>query len=127
MDAIITTAQVPGRRAPILLTEDMMDRLKPGTVVVDLAAESGGNSVLTRPGEVVEVKGVRIYGPLNLPSELAVHASEMYAKNLLNLSTLLIEKGEFAPKWEDEIVQGALLMKEGEILHGPTKAPLGGA
>lgn len=70
---------------------------------------------------------MRIFGPLNLPSELAVHASEMYAKNLLNLSGLLMEKGEFAPKWEDEIVQGALLMKEGEILHGPTKALVGGA
>ncbi|WP_117237952.1 NAD(P) transhydrogenase subunit alpha [Thermus sediminis] len=126
MDVLITTAQVPGRRAPILLTEDMVERLKPGTVVVDLAAESGGNCVLTRPGEVVEVKGVRIYGPLNLPSELAVHASEMYAKNLLSLSSLLIEGGEFAPKWEDEIVQGALLMKEGEILHGPTRALVGG-
>ncbi len=127
MDAIITTAQVPGRRAPILLTEDMMERLKPGTVVVDLAAESGGNCVLTRPGEVVEVRGVRVYGPLNLPSELSVHASEMYAKNLLNLSSLLVEKGEFAPKWEDEILKAALLMKEGEILHGPTRALLGGA
>jgi NAD(P) transhydrogenase subunit alpha len=127
MDAIITTAQVPGRRAPILLTEDMVERLKPGTVVVDLAAESGGNCVLTKPGELVEVRGVRIYGPLNLPSELSVHASEMYAKNLLNLSSLLIEKGEFAPKWEDEIIQGALLMKEGEVVHGPTKALLGGA
>ena len=75
----------------------------------------------------MEVKGVRIFGPLNLPSELSVHASEMYAKNLLNLSSLLMEKGEFAPKWEDEIIQGALLMKEGEILHGPTKALVGGA
>lgn len=127
MDVLITTAQVPGRRAPILLTEDMVERLKPGTVVVDLAAESGGNCVLTKPGEVVEVRGVRVYGPLNLPSELSVHASEMYAKNLYNLSGLLIEKGEFAPKWEDEIVRAALLMKEGEVLHGPTKALLGGA
>ncbi|TBH15236.1 NAD(P) transhydrogenase subunit alpha [Thermus thermamylovorans] len=127
MDAIITTAQVPGRRAPILLTEDMVERLKPGTVVVDLAAESGGNCALTRPGEVVEVRGVRIFGPLNLPSELAVHASEMYAKNLLNLLDLFVAKGEFAPQWEDEILQGALLMREGEILHGPTKALVGGA
>ena len=95
--------------------------------VVDLAAESGGNCVLTKPGEVVEVRGVRVYGPLNLPSELSVHASEMYAKNLYNLSSLLIEKGAFAPKWEDEIVRAALLMKEGEVLHGPTKALLGGA
>ncbi|KIX84640.1 NAD(P) transhydrogenase subunit alpha [Thermus filiformis] len=125
MDAVITTAQVPGRRAPILLTEDMMDRLAPGSVVVDLAAESGGNCVLTKPGEVVEVKGVRIYGPLNLPSELSVHASEMYAKNLYNLSRLLFKGKDFAPDWEDEILKGALLVKDGQVVHGPTKALLG--
>ncbi|MGQ9511477.1 MAG: NAD(P) transhydrogenase subunit alpha [Thermaceae bacterium] len=124
MDVVITTAQVPGRRAPILLTEDMMDRLPPGSVVVDLAAESGGNCVLTKPGEVVEVKGVRIYGPLNLPSELSVHASEMYAKNLYNLSKLLFREGEYRPDWEDEILKGALLVKDGQVVHGPTKALL---
>ncbi len=124
MDAIITTAQVPGRRAPILLTEDMMDRLAPGSVVVDLAAESGGNCALTQPGKVVEVKGVRIYGPLNLPSELSVHASEMYAKNLYNLSRLLFKDGTFAPDWEDEILKGALLIKDGQVVHGPTRALL---
>ncbi len=127
MDAIITTAQVPGRRAPILLTEDMVERLRPGTVVVDLAAESGGNCALTRPGELVEVRGVRIYGPLNLPSELAFHASEMYAKNLLALSALLLKDGALAPDWEDEILKGALLVREGEVVHGPSRALLGGA
>lgn len=125
MDAVITTAQVPGRRAPILLTEDMLDRLAPGSVVVDLAAESGGNCALTKPGEVVEVRGVRIYGPLNLPSELSVHASEMYARNLYHLSKLLFKGGEFVPEWEDEILKGSLLVKDSQVVHGPTKALLG--
>lgn len=126
MDAVITTAQIPGRNAPILITKDMVERMSPGSVVVDLAAESGGNCELTQPGKTVEVNGVKIVGPLNLPSALSVHASEMYAKNLYNLSKLLIKDGQLAPDWTDEILAGALLTHQGEITHAPTKALVGG-
>lgn len=121
MDVVITTAQIPGRTAPILITQDMVARMAPGAVIVDLAAESGGNCELTRPGEVVEASGVRIYGPLNLPSELAIHASEMYAKNLYNLAKLLIKDGHLASDWSDEILAGALLVHGGRVVHGPTQ------
>ncbi len=127
MDAVITTAQIPGRNAPILITKDMVERMNPGAVVIDLAAESGGNCELTQPGKTVEVNGVKIVGPLNLPSALSVHASEMYAKNLYNLSKLLIKDGQLAPDWSDEILAGALLTHQGEITHAPTKALVGGA
>jgi len=126
MDAVITTAQVPGRRAPILVTKDMVERMNPGAVIVDLAAESGGNCELTRPGETLEVRGVKVVGPLNLPSALPIHASEMYAKNLYNLSRLLIKDGQLAPDWDDEILAGALLTHQGEITHAPTRALVGG-
>ncbi len=127
MDAVITTAQIPGRKAPILITKDMVERMSPGAVIVDLAAESGGNCELTKPGETLELNGVKIVGPLNLPSALSVHASEMYAKNLYNLSKLLIKDGQLAPDWSDEILAGALLTHQGEITHAPTKALVGGA
>lgn len=127
MDAVITTAQIPGRNAPTLITKDMVERMHPGAVIVDLAAESGGNCELTQPGKTIEVNGVKIVGPLNLPSALSVHASEMYAKNLYNLSKLLIKDGQLAPDWSDEILAGALLTHQGEITHAPTKALIGGA
>jgi NAD(P) transhydrogenase subunit alpha len=126
MDAVITTAQIPGRNAPILITRAMVERMGAGAVVVDLAAESGGNCELTQPGKTIEVNGVKIVGPLNLPSALSVHASEMYAKNLYNLSKLLIKDGQLAPDWSDEILAGALLTHQGEITHAPTKALVGG-
>ncbi|GEM86324.1 NAD(P) transhydrogenase subunit alpha [Meiothermus granaticius] len=121
MDVVITTAQIPGRRAPTLLTQSMVARMSPGAVVVDLAAESGGNCELTRPGEGVEVGGVKVIGPLNLPSELAVHASEMYAKNLYNLAKLLLKNGGLEPDWSDEVLAGALLTQGGQVRHGPTR------
>jgi NAD(P) transhydrogenase subunit alpha len=120
MDVVLTTAQVPGRRAPLLLTRGMMARMSPGAVVVDLAAESGGNCELTQPGETVEVGGVKVVGPLNLPSELPVHASEMYAKNLYNLSKLL-KNGGLEPEWNDEVLAGALLTHRGQVVHAPTR------
>lgn len=124
MDAVITTAQVPGRKAPTLITADMVHRMLPGSVVVDMAAESGGNCELTRAGELLEVGGVRVYGPLNLPSELPVHASEMYAKNLYNLSKLLVKEKELAPDWTDEVLAGSLLTHQGAVVHAPTQALL---
>ena len=124
MDAVITTAQVPGRKAPTLIKADVVHRMLPGAVVVDMAAESGGNCELTQAGELLEVGGVRVYGPLNLPSELPVHASEMYAKNLYNLSKLLVKDKELAPDWTDEVLVGSLLTHQGAVVHAPTLALL---
>ncbi len=126
-DVIITTAQIPGKRAPILITKEMVERMQPGAVIVDVAAESGGNCELTQPGEKVEHNGVTIYGPINLPSELAVHASEMYAKNLYNFISLLTQDGEtLAPDWSDEILAKSVLIWDGEVKHAPTKQLLEG-
>ncbi|WP_457630421.1 Re/Si-specific NAD(P)(+) transhydrogenase subunit alpha [Oceanithermus sp.] len=121
-DIVITTANIPGRRAPILVTTDMVERMKPGSVIVDLAAESGGNCEATKPGETVQVGDVRVVGPLNLPSALAVHASEMYAKNLQNFLDLIIgEEGALQLDWDDEILAGSVLVHDGEIKHEPTR------
>jgi NAD(P) transhydrogenase subunit alpha len=115
-DVIITTAQIPGRRAPILITEKAVEGMSPGSVIIDLAGESGGNSELTRPGETVESNGVRVIAPLNLPSEMATHASQLYAKNVENLLGLLIdEDGNLKLDFEDEIVAGACITHDGEI------------
>lgn len=117
VDVIITTAAVPGRRAPMLLPTEITDRLRPGTVVVDLAAERGGNCALTVPGEVVVTNGVTVDGPVNLPSSVPAHASQMYSKNMLNLVSLLLKDGEFHLDTDDEIVRGALVAHGGRIVH----------
>jgi proton-translocating NAD(P)+ transhydrogenase subunit alpha len=117
-DVIITTALIPGRPAPLLITADAVRGMQPGSVIVDLAAESGGNCELTRAGEAVVEGGVKVIGPRNLPSELAAHASQLYAKNLENLLGLLIsEDGELTLDFEDEIIAGACITHEGEIRH----------
>ena len=112
-DAVITTAAIPGRRAPLLLTEEMVGAMRPGSVVVDLAAEGGGNCALTRPGETVERGGVTVFGPLNVPSLLPVNASETYARNISDFLGLLIRDGELSPAWDDEIVAASTLTREG--------------
>jgi len=104
IDVIVTTAAVPGRPAPKIISAAMVVGMKPGSLIVDLAAESGGNCELTRPGETVESGGVRIIGPLNLPSQGAMHASEMYARNLLNFTQLLIKDGHLVLDWDDELI-----------------------
>jgi H+-translocating NAD(P) transhydrogenase subunit alpha len=115
-DVIITTALVPGRRAPILITADAVRGMRPGSVIVDLAGDSGGNCELTRAGETVVEEGVKIIAPLNLPSELATHASQLYAKNVENLLGLLVtDEGELSLDFEDEIVAGACITHGGEI------------
>jgi len=121
-DAVITTAAIPGRRAPLLLTEEMVGRMRPGSVVVDLAAESGGNCALTRPGETIERGGVTVYGPVNVPSLLPVNASETYARNISDFLGLLIGDGELAPRWDDEIVAESCLTRDGAIVHAATRA-----
>ncbi len=126
-DVVITTAQIPGRPAPRLISQAMVERMRPGSVIIDLAAESGGNCELTQAGERVVHHGVTIYGPVNLPSELPIHASEMYARNLFNFVSLLAKEGEsLSPDWDDEIIQKSVLVWEGEVKHEPTKTLLEG-
>lgn len=122
---IITTAAVPGRKAPMLLPTEITDRLRPGTVIIDLAAERGGNCALTKPGEVVVHNGLIVDGPMNLPSSVPVHASQMYSKNMLNLASLLIKDGEFQLDLDDEIVRGALVGHGGAVVHPAVQAALG--
>jgi NAD(P) transhydrogenase subunit alpha len=126
-DAVITTAAIPGRPAPRIIDKETVERMKPGAVVIDLAAEGGGNCELTEPGEEVMHGEVLICGPLNVPSMLAVHASEMYARNLLNFLSPMIQEGEFKPDWEDEVVAESCLTHDGEIRHDPTRKAVEGA
>ena len=126
-DVVITTAAIPGRASPRIISTAVVEQMRPGSVIIDLAAEGGGNCEATQPGEQVEHQGVIIYGPLNVPSLLAVHASEMYAKNLLNFLTPMLQEGEFTPDWEDEVISGSLLTHAGEIKHGPSREAVEGA
>ncbi|HEX7783934.1 MAG TPA: NAD(P) transhydrogenase subunit alpha [Sphingobium sp.] len=114
-DMIITTAAVPGRRAPILIAADQIAAMKPGAVIVDLGAESGGNCEGTQPGQTIGVGPATILGPLDVPSALAQHASELYAKNILNFVTLLVMDGAIALDFEDEVIAGTVLTHGGEI------------
>jgi NAD(P) transhydrogenase subunit alpha len=124
-NVVITTAAIPGRPAPRLVSREMVERMQPGAVLVDLAAETGGNCELTRPGDRVEHGGVLIEGPLNLPSRLAFHSSQMYARNLLAFLGLLIDKeGRLTTDYSDEILAASLLVKAGEVVHAPTRALL---
>ena len=114
-DIVITTAQVPGKKAPVIITKDMVEKMKPSSVIVDIAAENGGNCELTRPDETVEYRGVVIYGPLNLPSTLPSHASEMYSKNLLNFLNLLTKDGTTLDvDFNDEVLQKSCITFKGE-------------
>ena len=120
-DAVIATAAVPGRPAPKIILRGALERMRPGSVVVDIAAEQGGNCELTRAGETVAHRGVKIVGPVNLASELAYNASEMYARNLLNFLKPAIVNGELAIDWNDEVFARACLTHAGEIRHEPTR------
>lgn len=127
MDVVITTALIPGRPAPELITEAMVNDMRPGSVIVDLAAETGGNCTLTKPGETIEHHGVSIVGPLNLPAGMPVHASQMYAKNMQAFLALLIDKeGKLTLDFEDEIVNGTCITHEGRIAHEATRAVMEG-
>ena len=121
-DAIVTTAAIPGRPSPKIISEEQIKGMKPGAVIVDLAAEGGGNTPLTKPGETVEVGSVTIVAPLNIPSLLAEHASELYAKNLLNFLELIVAEGEINLNWEDEVVAKSVLTHDGEIRNEAAKA-----
>jgi NAD(P) transhydrogenase subunit alpha len=121
-DVIITTALVPGRRAPILVDEDAVNAMRPGAVVVDLAGEQGGNCALSKPGETIETdNGVIVTAPLNLPSSMATSASLMYARNVSALLLHLVKKGKLVLDFDDEITAGAVITHDGEIVHQATK------
>lgn len=122
-DIVITTALIPGRKAPILVTEDMITTMKPGSVIVDLAAEQGGNTPLTRPDDVIEAHGVTIMGYTNLPGRLAVDSSSLYARNLFNFVSLIVDKktGALTLNWDDEVVKGAGLTRDGQVVHPALK------
>lgn len=124
-DVVITTAAVPGRKAPVLVTEEMVRAMDPGSVVVDLAAERGGNCALTQPGEDVLAHGVNILGPVDLPSQSAYHASQMYAKNVTTYLLSMIAEGELAPDPQDEVVAETLLTRDGEVVHPRLREMLG--
>jgi NAD(P) transhydrogenase subunit alpha len=122
-DVVITTALVPGRRAPILVTEDAVRRMKPGSVIVDLAGEAGGNCELTEPGETVIRHDVKIVAPLNIPSTMAEHSSQLYARNIEALLGLMVTDGELKLDFDDEVIAGACVTRGGEIVHeGAAKA-----
>ena len=116
-DVVITTAAVPGKKAPILITEEMVNGMHTGSVIVDLAAERGGNCELTKPGEVVNHNGVIILGPLNIPTSIPFHASQMYAKNIVTFLTHLLDEGELKMDLEDEITVGTLITKDGKVVN----------
>lgn len=118
-DIVITTALIPGRPAPRLITRAMVESMKPGAIIMDLAAERGGNCELTKPGETVDHNGVRIFGPLSLAGEVPVNASSLYAKNLLTFLDTLIDKKEktLNVNWDDDVVKGTLVARSGVIVH----------
>jgi H+-translocating NAD(P) transhydrogenase subunit alpha len=120
-DVVITTAAIPGRKAPILVTADMVRRMRPGSVIVDLAAETGGNCELTKPGEIIQVGGVTIDGTRNLPSTMPVHASQLYSKNVSTLLLLLVKDGALKLDFNDEIVKGACVTYDGAIVNARAK------
>ena len=120
-DVLITTASVSGKVAPKIISQKMVHMMKKGSVIIDLAAEDGGNCSLTKVGKTITHQGVIIHGPVNVASQVPNHASQMYAKNLFNFMTLLIDsKSDYVPNFEDEIVISALLTKDGEVMHEGT-------
>jgi len=125
-DAVISTASVPGRAAPRIVSRAAVERMKAGSVVIDIAAEQGGNCELTQAGETVLHGGVKIVGPVNLPATLPYHASEMYARNLFNFLKPALPKGALVVDWTDEVFAGAVLTHEGQIKHEATRTAVEG-
>jgi H+-translocating NAD(P) transhydrogenase subunit alpha len=126
VDAVISTAAVPGRKAPLLIIEDAVRKMKPGSVVIDLAAETGGNCELTEPGETKVEHGVTIVGPVGLPSTMADHASSLYARNVQALLKVMIdEEGALKLDFEDEVIKGACITHDGRIVHDAAREAAG--
>jgi proton-translocating NAD(P)+ transhydrogenase subunit alpha len=124
-DVVITTAQVPGRKAPLMLTAEAVNSMRPGSVVVDLAASTGGNCELTKPGETVNHNGVSIFGPLNLPATVAGHSSQLYSRNLTSFLSLIVDKGNLKIDMADDILKGACVTYQGGSVHPKVAAALG--
>jgi NAD(P) transhydrogenase subunit alpha len=126
-DVVITTAQIPGKQAPILITREMVEGMMPGSAIVDLAAETGGNCELTKAGETVDHNGVKIIGPVNLAATMPYHASMMFSKNLVTFIMEMVDKEtkELNLDWENETIDGTCVTFENEVRHGPTKEALG--
>jgi H+-translocating NAD(P) transhydrogenase subunit alpha len=125
-DVVITTALIPGQRAPILISEEAVKGMRPGSVVVDLAAEQGGNCALTEPGKSVVKYGVTINGPLNLPSTMAPQASQMYSRNITSFLLTMLKDGTLNIDLKDDLIRAPLVIQRGEVLHQATKAALEG-
>ncbi len=125
MDVVISTAAVPGRRAPLLVTEAAVRNMSPGSVIVDLAAETGGNCELTEAGETVVKEGVTIAGPINLPASMPDHASSLYSRNVQSLLELMVKEGELSLDFDDEVIAGACITRDGEIVHEGARAAAG--
>lgn len=124
-DVLITTAAVPGRTAPLLVTAEMVAAMRPGSVVVDLAAESGGNVEGVKAGEEVTIGAAIVLGGQNVPSQLPAQASQLYGSNVVNLLLLMHSDGELRPDFDDEIIAGCCVTHAGEVRHGPTRELLG--
>ena len=124
-DIVITTAQIPGRPAPLLITDEMVTAMKPGSVIVDMAAGSGGNVAPSQPDQMVDVGGVHIYGPTNLPAQIPHDASRMYARNLVALLERTRDDESFKIDLEDEIIGGTTITHRGEVVHPRTRQVLG--
>ena len=128
IDVVVTTAAVPGRKAPRIISKAMVDGMKPGAVIVDIAAETGGNCEYSEAGKsVVTANGVTVIGTVNLPSTTPIHASEMYSKNLYNFIELSLKDGAFTLDWTDELIAKSCLTHDGEIKHEPTKQLVDGS
>ncbi|MCX6374080.1 MAG: NAD(P) transhydrogenase subunit alpha [Actinobacteria bacterium] len=126
-DAVITTAAIPGRPSPKLVSAAVVEKMKPGALIIDMAAEGGGNCELTRPGEQYShPNGVFIYGPLNIPGMLPVHASDQYSRNLMHFLTPFIKEGDLALDWDDEILSGSVLTRDGAIVNDAVRALVDG-
>ena len=120
-DIVITTAAIPGRKAPVLITKDMVPAMRPGSVIVDLAAETGGNCELTEPGKTVVREGVTIIGTTNLPSTMPYHSSQMYSRNIASLLALFLKEGKATLDMSDEVVKGTVITQNGDVVHDATK------
>jgi NAD(P) transhydrogenase subunit alpha len=123
-DVIITTAQVPGRRAPLLLRRDAVENMRPGTILVDLAAAGGGNCELTRPGETQVISGVTLFAPLNLPVTVPGHASQLYSRNIANFLALIVKDGALTVDMQDEIISGSCVAHQGQVVNPRVTAAL---
>jgi NAD(P) transhydrogenase subunit alpha len=124
-DVVITTAQIPGRKAPLMLTAEAVNGMRPGSVIIDLAASTGGNCELTKAGETVDHNGVSIFGPLNLPATVPGHSSQLYSRNLTSFLALIVDKGNLKIDMADEVVKGACVTYQGGDVHPKVAAALG--